>query len=68
MPADGLFSEVNKAHPHVLRLQLVHHLVQHTGAISARLTVTRRATFRLARSRSFPVEEGWVLLDDDEEW
>lgn len=68
IPADGLFSLVNRAHPQAIHMRIEHHLVQHTGAISARLSVRHAPSFNFARTRAFPYEEGLVLLDSNDEW
>lgn len=68
IPADGLFSAVNRANPEALLMHLDHHLVQHTGIISARLSVRQVQSLVFARTSVFPYPEGYVLLDEDDEW
>lgn len=66
--ADALFSLVNKAHPNAMLLRVGHHLVQHTGLLSARLSVRQVQSLHFARTTLFPYAEGYVLLDAGDEW
>lgn len=65
---DRLFSDVTTLMDGAVHMSLEHYLVQHTGVISARLTLSSAPTFSFARTYAFPYAEDYVVLDSNEEW